>query len=189
MTTSPLRSRKIPQQTSTEVGRAIKLTSTLFAALLVSACQTTQSTDPSQLSFRIPKGSTLTLNKDLEIPDNETHATLQSGKVITTRERKDYQLNCRFDVKEFGPRTINPEVFRIRRSENGEEWISDKTGIVRFYSDIFLDSDKSTDVIKLTCQEQGGNTDSSFSISEMEDTLGDYFTFTFPKPEPPKPGY
>ena len=167
----------------------MKLTSILLAALLLSACQTTQSTDPTQLSFKIPKGSTLTLNKDLQIPEHETHATLQFGKVISTRERKDYQLNCRFDVKEFGPRTINPEVFRIKRSEDGEEWISDKAGIVRFYSDIFLESGKGTDVIKLTCQEQGGPTDSTFSVSEMEETLGDYFTFTFPKPEPPKPGY
>jgi len=159
------------------------------AALLLSSCATTQSTDPSQLSFKIPKGSTLTLNKALEIPADKTHASLQFGKIVTDRERKDYKLNCRFDVKKFGPRTIQPEAFRIRRSEDGQEWISQAAGIIRFYSDIYLDSDKGTDVIKLTCQEQGGKIDRTFTVSEMEPALGDYFTFTFPQPEPARSAY
>jgi hypothetical protein len=157
--------------------------------LLLSSCQTTQSTDPSQLTFKIPSGSTLTLNKDLEVPAGKTHAALQFGKVTTDKERNDYKLNCRFDVKDFGPRTINPEVFKIRRTEDGQEWISENAGILRYYTDVFLDSDKGTDVIKLTCQEQGGKTDRTFAISEMGSALGDYFTFTFPQSKPAKSGY
>jgi len=157
--------------------------------LLLSACQTTQSDDPDSLSFKIPKGSTLTLNKDLEIPADKTHATLQFGKVTTDRERDDYKLSCRFDVKKFGPRTIEPEVFIIRRTEDGQEWISQAAGIIRFYSDVFLDSDKGTDVIKLTCQEEGGKIDRNFTVTEMETALGDYFTFTFPQAKPSRPGY
>ena len=160
-----------------------------LAAVLFSACQTTQSDDPSSLTFKIPKGSILTLNKDLEIPANKTHATLQSGKVTTDRERDDYRLNCRFDVKKFGPRTIKPEAFRVRRTEDGQEWISQAAGIIRFYSDVFLDSDKGTDVVKLTCQEQGSKVDRNFTVTEMETALGDYFTFTFPQPKSTKPGY
>ncbi len=74
--------------------------------LLLSSCQTTQSVDPSLLSFSIPKGSTLSLNKNLDIPDDKTHALLQYGKITTDRDRNEYKLNCRFDVKKFGPRTI-----------------------------------------------------------------------------------
>jgi hypothetical protein len=154
--------------------------------ILISACTTTQSTDPSKLSFKIPKGSTLALNKALEIPDNKTHATLQFGKVVTDRKRKDYNLNCRFDVKKFGPRKIEPEVFNIRRSEDGQEWISQAAGILRYYSDIYLDSDKGTDVIKVTCQEQGSKIDRNFTVSDIEKALGDYFTFTFPEIAPLK---
>lgn len=155
-----------------------------LAILLLSSCQTTQSTDPSLLSFKIPTGSTLTLNKSLDIPDNRTHAVMQYGKITTDRKKDDYKLNCRFDVKEFGPRTIKPEVFRIRRSESGQEWISQAAGLVRDYTDVFLDSSKGTDVIKLTCQEQGYGMDGTFTISEMETTLGEYFTFTFPVNKP-----
>jgi hypothetical protein len=157
-----------------------------IAALLLSSCATTQSTDPSKLSFKIPEGSTLALNKALEIPDGKTHTALQYGKTTTDKDRDDYKLNCRFDVKKFGPRTIKPETFRIRRSEDGQEWISQTAGILRNYTDVFLDSDKGTDVIKLSCQEQGYQMDRTFTISEMETALGEYFTFTFPKSKPAK---
>lgn len=157
-----------------------------LAILLLSSCQTTQSTDPSLLSFKIPQGSTLTLNKSLDIPDNKTHAVLQYGKITTDRKKDDYKLNCRFDVKSFGPRTIEPEVFSIRRDESGQEWISQAAGLVRYYTDVFLDSSKGTDVIKLTCQEQGYGIDRTFSVSEMETAFGNYFTFNFPESKPAK---
>ncbi len=161
----------------------MKSTLLILAIVLISACATTQSTDPSQLSFKIPKGSTLALNKALDIPAKKTHATLQFGKVMTDRERKDYDLNCRLDVKEFGPSTVQPEVFRIRRSESGQVWISQAAGLLRYYTDVFLDSDKGTDVIKLSCQQQGYGMDAPFTVSDMETTLGDYFTFTFQQSE------
>lgn len=105
---------------------------------------------------------------------------MQYGKIKTDREKDDYKLNCRFDVKSFGPRTIVPEVFNIRRDESGQEWISQTAGLVRYFTDVFLDSSKGTDVIKLTCQEQGYGMDGTFTISELEAALGNYFTFTFP---------
>ena len=168
----------------------MKILLLLLAAASFSACQTTQPDDPSSLTFEIPKGTVLTLNKELEIPPNKTHATLQFGTVTTDRERDDYRLNCRFDVKQFGPRTIQPEAFKVRRTEDGQEWISQAAGIIRFYSDIFLDSDKGTDVVKLTCQEQGSKLDRNFTVTEMESALGDYFRFTSPQRKSTKPpGY
>ena len=78
----------------------------LILLLLLSSCQSMQSDDPSSLSFKIPDGSTLSLNNDMDIADGKTHALLQAGKVTSERDRDDYKLNCRFDVKKFGPRTI-----------------------------------------------------------------------------------
>jgi len=153
-------------------------------SLVLCSCQTAQTTDPSLLTFKIPDGSTLSLNKNLEIPDNKTHAALQYGELTTDRKKDDYKLNCRFDIKSFGPKTIKPEVFKIHRTVDGQEWISEEANILRFYTDVFLQSDKGTDVIKLTCQEQGDNSDRAFVVSEMETTLGDYFTFTFPATKP-----
>ena len=153
------------------------------AALLVSACQTTQPHDPSSLSFRMPEGSTLTLNKQLEISAGSTHALLQAGKVITVKNRNLYEVSCRFDTESFGPKTIEPEEFLIRRSEDGQRQVSDG-GIWSYHSEIFLDSGKHTDVVMLRCEQWGYNTEQHFSATNMQTALGNYFTFNFPQNKP-----
>ena len=139
-----------------------------------------KSDDPSSMFFKIPDGSTLSLNKKLTIPDNDTHAVIQHGKVISDRDKNDYAINCRLDVKKFGPRTLEPEDFKITRTEDGQNWIS-QPSIMRFYTEIYLSSDKDTDIIKMVCQEYGSQTDRNFTVAEMKTALGDYFTFTFAK--------
>ena len=154
-----------------------------LAALLISACQTTQSDDPSSLTFRMPEGSTLTLNRKLEIPAGSTHALLQHGKVTTVKERNLYEASCRFDTRAFGPTTIQPKEFIIRRSEHGDRQVSDG-GIWSYYSEIYLDSGVGTDVITLRCERWGYNTDRHVAIAEMQTALGDYFNFDFPQDRP-----
>ena len=156
----------------------MKLKFISVSALLLSACQTTQSTDPSLLTFKIPDGSTLALNKDIEVPEYKTHAAFQAGKSTTDRKRNLYQLNCRFDVKEFGPRTIKPESFTIRRTEDGSEWFSHPT-IMRFYTILYLDSTQRTDVVKLQCQRWGSSIDRNFTVAEMAAALGNVFSFSY----------
>ncbi len=153
--------------------------SILFLALLtITSCQSMHSSDPDSLGFSIPKGSTLSLNKKLTIPQNDTHAVIQYGKETTDNDRHDYDVNCRLDVKEFGVRTIEPEDFKVTRTEDGQNWIS-QPSILRFYTEIYLTSDKGTDIIKMVCQEYGDQTDYHFTVKEIETTLGDYFSFTF----------
>jgi hypothetical protein len=84
-------------------------------------------------------------------------------------------------MKEFGPRTISPEKFIVRRTEDGQEWIS-RAGIMRYYTEIYLQSEKGTDVIRLSCQQYGDNTQRNFSVSDIGNALGDYFSFTFTDP-------
>ena len=153
--------------------------SILFLALLtITSCQSMHSSDPDSLGFNIPKGSTLSLNKKLTIPHNDTHAVIQYGKETTDNDRHDYDVNCRLDFKELGTRTIEPEDFKVARTEDGTNWIS-QPSILRFYTVIYLSSGKGTDVIKMVCQEYGDQTDYHFTVKEIEETLGDYFSFTF----------
>lgn len=157
----------------------MKVSVLFMAALALSSCATTNSTDPDSMYFKIPKGSILSLNKPLEIPKGETHAVVQNGKITTDNSKKDYDINCRLDLKEFGPRTIEPEDFIVTRTEDGFNWIS-QPSIKRFFTEIYLSSNKGTDVIKMVCQMYGSNTDRNFTVAEMEkDALGDYFTFKF----------
>ena len=156
----------------------MKLIALFFTIFILSACQTMHSTDPSSLFFTIPDGSTLTLNKELAISKSDTHALIQAGKPINEQVRNDYEINCRLDMKKFGPRTIKPETFRISRTEDGTNWIS-QPSILRFYTEVYLQSDKETDVIKLECQQYGGRIDRNFTVTEMQQALGDYFSFNF----------
>ena len=157
---------------------------TLMTCLAVSlatgltACASMHSTDPASLSFDIPKGSTLSLNKPLSISSRDTHGVIQDGKQTTDSDKSDYHINCRLDVKDFGPRTIAPEGFTVTRTEDGRNWISDPV-IMRYYTEIYLASDKGTDVIKMVCQQYGGPTDRNFTVAEMQTELGDFVTFKF----------
>jgi hypothetical protein len=128
----------------------------------------------------MPEGSTLTLNKAMEIPAGSTHALLQSGELTTESKSNQYEVSCRFDVRSFGPRNIEPEEFRIRRTEDGQRRVSD-AGIWSFFSEIHLDSDKGTDVIMLRCQSWSYIMHWHFSVADMQKALGNYFTFTFPE--------
>jgi hypothetical protein len=150
----------------------------LLTAVAISACSTMHSSDPDSMYFEIPAGSTLSLNKKLTIPNNDTHAVVQQGKEIKDREKNEYAINCRVDVKEFGVRTLEPENFTITRTEDGQNWIS-YPSIMRFYTEVYLSSDKGTDIIKMVCQEYGSQTDRNFTVSEMQQALGDILTFKF----------
>jgi len=156
----------------------MKKTILLFIATSLIGCSAMQSSDPDSMYFDIPDGSTLSLNKELTIPSSDTHAVVQQGKEIKDKDKNEYAINCRLDVKKFGPRTIEPEDFKISRTEDGSNWIS-KPSILRFYTEVYLSSDKGTDIIKMVCQEYGDQKDRNFTVAEMQQALGDVFTFKF----------
>ena len=134
----------------------------------------------------MPANSTLALNKPLEISAGYTHALLQSGKLTHENERNLYETSCRFDIKSFGPLTIEPERFKIRRTDYGSV-IASQGGLWEYFTEIRLDSDRSTDVIMLRCQQWGYNLHSQPSIQEIKTALGEYFTFTFPQSKSKQP--
>jgi len=156
----------------------MKKTVLLFIAVTLSACSAMQSNDPDSMYFEIPEGSTLSLNKKLTIPANDTHAVIQQGKEIKDKDKNEYAINCRVDVKKFGVRTLEPEDFKITRTEDGQNWIS-YPSILRFYTEVYLRSDKGTDIIKMVCQEYGDQKDRNFTVAEMQQALGNILTFKF----------
>lgn len=163
----------------------IKRVTLLLASLALAACQTTQSDDPASLSFRVPSGSSLVLNKAIEIPEGQTHVMMQAGQLITESRRNQYNVACRLNFREFGPRTIEPEVFNIRRTEHSEGWES-RPNFYFYASEIFLDSKTGTDVIKLECDTWAMPPSLNFSFADMQEALGDYLAFKYSSPEPAK---
>jgi hypothetical protein len=156
----------------------MKIIYTTMAFIFISACASMHSDDPNSLYFSIPEGSTLSLNKEMTISSRDTHGTIQAGKLISDDDREFYDVNCRLDFKKFGPRTIEPEIFSITRTEDGQNWVS-QPSILRFYTKVYLKSDKDTDVIKMVCQIYGDVTDRNFTVTEMQEALGDLVTIEY----------
>ena len=163
----------------------MKYPALLLVSLALSACQTMQSDDPSLLSFRVPASSTLALNESIDIPAGKTHVFIQSGELVSESKRNLYELGCRLNFKAFGPRTIAPEVFNIRRTEDREGWES-RPNFYFYATEIYLDSTIGTDVIKMECDVWATPPSTNFSYAEIQQTLGDYLTFDFNSPETPR---
>ena len=163
----------------------MKLATFLLLPLIVSACQSVATDNPAELSFRVPPGSTLSLNKKIDIAEGNTHVMFQSGKITTEKQRNNYVVACRLNFRGFGPRTIEPEVFNILRTAEDEGWES-RPNIYFYSTEIHLSSEKGTDVIKMFCNTWAMPPSVNFSYAELAETLGDYFTFSFNSPESTK---
>ena len=163
----------------------MRLATFLLLPILLSACQSIPSDNPKSLSFRVPPGSTLSLNKNLDIAEGNTHVMIQSGKLTTEKQRNNYVLACRINFRDFGPRTIEPEIFNILRTEDDEGWVS-RPNIYFYSTEIYLGSEKGTDIIKITCSTWAMPPSVNFSYAEIEQALGDYFTFSFNFQDTPK---
>ena len=161
----------------------MKILAPLLVPLMLSACQSMHSTDPSQLSFRVPAGSTLSLNKAVDIPAGKTHVFFQSGRVGAQSDGNLYELGCRLNFREFGPRTVKPEVFNILRTADREGWES-RPNIYFYSTEIFLESKEDTDIISMLCRTWAVPPSFNFSYADIQQTLGDYFTFAFNFPAP-----
>ncbi len=146
--------------------------------VMLSACQSMQSEDPAKLSFHMPAGSTLALNRSIEVPAGQTHVFIQSGQLIAESKRNQYELGCRLNFKAFGPKTVAPEVFNIRRTEHSEGWES-RPNFYFYSTQVFLDSKTGTDVINLECDIWAIPPSFNFTYADMQNTLGDYLTFNF----------
>ncbi|MCW8934793.1 MAG: hypothetical protein OQK98_08720 [Gammaproteobacteria bacterium] len=153
----------------------------IATSLIVSSCQTLHTNDPTSIAFDIPDGSTLSLNKNLFIGEGNTHTIIQWGKITTDKEKDLYNISCSLKMKAFGPRTVQPDTFKIRRTEDGQEQASGPN-IINYFTEIYLHSDHNSDIIKLVCSAWADKLDGNFPVSAMQKTLGDYFTFNFAEP-------
>lgn len=98
--------------------------------LLISSCATGPYPVTSPY-FQIPIGSYIELNQALTVTPNRGRVYLQYGKVVTEKEKDNYQPHCWFlswKVLET-PQTINPDVFTVMRSQKDEEIVRNLSNI------------------------------------------------------------
>lgn len=149
----------------------------VLAVALLAGCQTLATNDPAKINFSIPPGSRLVLNKEVIIPAGVAHVILQHGEVGSAAS--EYEVNCRFEVRDLGPRVVQPDSFLITRWGSQREWV-DQPSIMRFYKVLHLKSDRQADIMPMTCQVWNypliGR---PVTIREIQEALGGYFTFEF----------
>jgi hypothetical protein len=145
--------------------------------LLLAGCQTAAIDNPATIHFRIPPGSELILNKELTIPPGVAHVILQHGKVGPAAN--EFEVNCRFEVRDLGPRVVQPDAFLISASGSGREWVNEPN-TMRFYKVFHLKSERQAGILPMTCQAWDypliGR---PVTVRQIQEALGGYFTFEF----------
>jgi len=146
-------------------------------ATLLAGCQTVGTKDTSSINFRIPRGSKLVLNKEFTIPAGVAHVVFQHGEPGPAAN--EFDVNCSFEVRDLGPRVIQPDSFLITRWGSQREWVN-QPSILRFYKDFHLQSERQAGIMPMTCQVWSypliGR---PVTIRQVQEALGGYFTFEF----------
>lgn len=167
------------------------------AALL--GCQVEPPRDVDSPYYRVPAGSTLTLNKPLEIPAGEAAVYIQDGKITSYWSANKYKGHCKFEmwnIVEQG-RIVQPDRFEIRKVRRDREYVQSRPQPVLTSEDgneggpfveigktlLYLHSPIQPDVYLMTCQRWDDFTDPvPMSIRDIRDTLGERFTLKLPEP-------
>ena len=147
--------------------------------IMLSGCQSMATDDRNSLWFRIPSGSELVLNQALSIPAQRAHIMLQHGKVGSAAS--EYEVACRFEVRDLGPRIIQPDTFLITSYSNQQEW-ENHPHTMRFYNSYRLKSVRQPGIMPMVCEYYDypliGR---RITQAQVEEALGNYFSFRFPE--------
>jgi hypothetical protein len=149
----------------------------LVIAALLAGCQTVGTNDTASINFRIPRGSKPVLNRELTIPAGVAHIVMQHGEPGPAAN--EFEVNCRFEVRDLGPRVIQPDSFLITRWSSQREWVNEPNTL-KYYKVFHLKSEHQADIMPMTCQVWSypliGR---PVTIRQIQEALGDYFTFEF----------
>jgi len=145
--------------------------------LTLAGCNTAQTRDVNSPYYKIPIGSEIILNKNLDVPEGRAHINLQDG--VATTGVGNYNVSCTFNVRNLGPATIKAGTFTIRETSPGQEWVS-RPNIMRFYREFRFTANAQPDVMNFVCQDwDGPMMGRPISVPEMEKAVGDYVSFRF----------
>jgi len=145
--------------------------------LALAGCNTAQTRDINSPYYKVPPGSAIILNRDLEIPEGLAHIDLQDGAPSTAVD--NYRVSCTFSVRNLGPSTIKAGTFTIRETSISQEWVS-RPDIMRFYREFRLTSAGHSADTHFVCADwDGPMLGKPVSVPEMEKAVGEYVSFRF----------
>jgi hypothetical protein len=151
----------------------------LAIGLALAGCQSMATDDRNSIWFKMPAGSTLVLNRELTIPAQRAHIMLQHGQVVSAAS--EFEVACRFEVRDLGPRVIQPETFQITGYSSQQEWIN-YPHTKRFYKTIRLQSEHQPGIRPMVCEYfDWPLTGRPVTLVQIEEALGEYFSFMLPE--------
>ena len=151
----------------------------IITGLALNGCQSMATDDRSSLWFRLPPGSKLVLNRELTIPAQRAHIMLQHGEPHTASS--SYEVACRFEVRDLGPRIIQPGTFLITGYGNQREW-ENHPHTMRYYKTIRLQSEHQPGILPMVCEYFDWPLyGRPVTQAQVEEALGEYFSFRFPE--------
>jgi hypothetical protein len=150
----------------------------ILAVLILTGCQSLATGDRTSIWYRLPSGTQLVLNRPLTIPAQRAHVMLQHGEVLPAADSGT--VACRFEVRDLGPRVIEPDTFLITDYSSQQEW-EHYPYSRRYYKTLRLKSEHQAGILPMVCEyfdwpELGR----PVTQAAIEAALGDYFTFRYP---------
>lgn len=157
----------------------MKVLYVIITGLALNGCQSMATDDRSSPWFRMPHGSELVLNRALTIPAQRAHIMLQHGE--PHRTSSSFEVACRFEIRDLGPRVVQPDSFLITGYSNQEEW-EDHPHTRRYYKTIRLKSERQPGILPMVCEYfDWPLRGRPVTQTQIEEALGDYFSFRFPE--------
>ena len=147
-------------------------------SMILAGCQSMASDDPRSFWFRMPPGTELVLNRAITLPAQRAHVMLQHG--VVSQAASEFEVACRFEVRDLGPRTIHPDTFLITGYSGQEEW-ENYPHTKRYYKTIRLESRQQSGIMPMICEYYDYPIRGRpVTLSQIQEALGDYFSFRFP---------
>lgn len=157
---------------------ALKVLLLILMSVVLVGCQSMTTDDPASIWFRMPSGTELVLNRTLTIPAQRAHIMLQHGTV--SNAASEFDVACRFEVKDLGPRIIQPDTFIITGYSGQEEW-ENYPHTKRYYKIIRLQSNHQRGIMPMICEYYDYPIRGRpVTLSQIQEALGDNFSFNFP---------
>jgi hypothetical protein len=157
----------------------VKALYVMAMGLVLAGCQSMATDDRNSAWFRMPPGAELVLNRALTIPAQRAHIMLQHGTAAVAAS--EYEVACRFEVRDLGPRIIQPDTFLITGYSSQQEW-ENYPHTKRFYKTIRLQSKQPSGVMPMVCEYFDWPLHGRpVTQAQIEEALGDYFSFRFPE--------
>jgi len=157
----------------------VKTVNATAIALVLAGCQSMATNDRNSIWFKMPPGSELVLNRELTIPAQQAHIMLQHGKPLQAANSLD--VACRFEIRDLGPRVIQPETFLITGYSNQQMW-ENYPHTMRYYKTLRLKSERLPGIMPMVCEYfVWPLLGRPITQAQVEEALGDYFSFRLPE--------